>query len=147
LPSYLWMAVVGALATTAWDMMIDPIAVNEGWWVWLDGGPYVPYVENGVPIDNFLGWLGVSFVINLIYRLVADTAPQPRRSLSLSIHGPLMLYSALFLTAAGVAITILRRPEVALVGLLAMGPFIAIGLTNVNLLQRGLASLLGEGWL
>jgi uncharacterized membrane protein len=147
LPSYLWMSVVGALATTAWDMMIDPIAVGEGWWVWEDGGPYVPYVANGVPIDNFLGWLGVAFVINFVYRAIADTVPHPRRSLSLSIYGPLMLYASLFFTAAGVAITILRRPELALVGLLAMGPFIAIALTNVNLVQRGLAALLGEGWL
>jgi len=147
LPAYLWMAGVGALATTAWYMMIDPIAVHQGWWVWLDGGPYVPYVANGVPIDNFVGWLGVSFAINLAYRLIADPAPHPRRSLNLSIYGPLLLYSSLFLTAAGVAATILRRPEVALVGLLAMGPFIAIALTNINLVQRGLAVLLGEGWL
>ena len=28
LPVNMWLAVVGALATTAWDMMIDPIAVN-----------------------------------------------------------------------------------------------------------------------
>ena len=32
-PSLIWPAVIGALATTAWDMMIDPIAVSQGWWV------------------------------------------------------------------------------------------------------------------
>ncbi len=143
LPSYVWMSVIGALATTAWDMMIDPIAVGQGWWVWQDGGPYVPYVNNGVPIANFLGWLGVAFVINLIYRFVADGTPQPHRSLHLSVYGPLMLYASLFLTASGVALTVLQRPEVALVGVLAMGPFIAIALTNVNLVQRGLAVVLG----
>ncbi len=147
LPVYVWMAGVGALATTAWDMMIDPIAVSQGWWVWLDGGPYVPYVAHGVPIDNFLGWLGVSFLINLAYRLVADTVPTPRRSLNLSVYGPLMLYSSLFLTAAGVTITVLGRPEVALIGLLAMGPFIVIGLSNLNLVQRGVTLLLGADWL
>jgi uncharacterized membrane protein len=132
LPSYLWLSLVGALATTAWDMMIDPIAVNSGWWVWQEGGPYVPYVAHGVPIDNFTGWLGVAFVINLVYRLIADSAPQTDRSAYVAIHGPLTLYASLFLTAFGVAITILQRPEVALVGLLAMGPFIAIALTHIN---------------
>ncbi len=75
----IWAAAIGALATTAWDMMIDPIAVSQGWWVWVGGGPYVPYVANGVPIQNFMGWLGVAFVINLIYRKVADgnAATQP----------------------------------------------------------------------
>jgi len=144
--SYLWMALVGALATTAWDMMIDPIAVDQGWWVWEGGGPYVPYLKNGVPIDNFLGWLGVAFLINLLYRLIADGRLQRPRLLSLSVYGPLTLYASLFLTALGVTITILRRPEVALVGVLAMGPFVAIGLTNVNLIQRGLAMLLGSEW-
>jgi putative membrane protein len=146
-PSYLWMAVAGALATTAWDMMIDPIAVSQGWWVWEHGGNYLPYLANGVPIQNFLGWLGVAFVINMIYRLVVDGEPTPRRSLNLSIYGPLMLYSALFLTSFGVTLTVLERPEVALIGLLAMGPFIVIALTNVNLIQRGLSTLLGAGWL
>jgi putative membrane protein len=121
-------SVVGALATTAWDMMIDPIAVNGGWWVWTDGGSYTPYIQGGVPVTNFLGWLGVAFVIQLLYRLIA---PKPRRSSpGLSIHGPLALYSSLFLTAAGVSLTILRRPEVALVGLMAMGPFLAIAIAR-----------------
>jgi uncharacterized membrane protein len=146
-PAYIWMAIVGALATTAWDMMIDPIAVSQGWWVWQDGGAYMPYVANGVPIQNFVGWLGVAFVINLIYRLMGDATPNLRRSLFLSFYGPIMLYASLFLTSAGVAITILQRPEVALIGLLAMGPFIAIVLTNINIIQRGLSTLLGAGWL
>jgi putative membrane protein len=146
-PAYVWMAIVGALATTAWDMMIDPVAVSQRWWVWQDGGAYLPYLSNGVPIQNFIGWLGVAFVINLIYRLIADAIPSPRHSLELSIYGPIMLYASLFLTSAGVTITILRRPEVALIGLLAMGPFIAIVLTNINIIQRGLSTLLGAGWL
>jgi uncharacterized membrane protein len=147
LPLHVWMAGIGALATTAWDMMIDPIAVNEGWWVWHEGGSYRPYLKHGVPIQNFLGWLGVAFVINLIYRFINDTVNTPIRSLHLSITAPITLYGSLFMTSLGVAVTILRRPEVALIGLLAMGPFLLIALTNINLLQKGLATLLGAGWL
>ena len=146
-PAYIWMAIVAALATTAWDMMIDPIAVSQGWWVWERGGNYLPYLANGVPVQNFLGWLGVAFVINMIFRLMVDAESAQRRSLNLSIYGPLTLYSSLFLTSFGVTLTVLQRPEVALIGLLAMGPFIVIALTNVNLIQRGLSTLLGAGWL
>ena len=135
--SLVWLAISGALATTAWDMMIDPIAVQQGWWVWVDGGPYVPYVANGVPIQNFIGWLGVAFVINLIYWLIINQMPQPRRSPYLTGYGPLMLYVSLFMTSSGVAITILRRPEVALIGLLAMGPFLAIGAGILGFVRRG----------
>jgi uncharacterized membrane protein len=136
-----WAAAIGALATTAWDLMIDPIAVSQGWWVWVGGGPYVPYVANGVPIQNFLGWLGVAFVINLIYRKIADGIDEPNRSATLTFYGPLTLYSSLFLTAFGVAITILQRPEVALVGVLAMGPFIIIALTNMPIFLFNLRHL------
>lgn len=129
--SIIWSAIIGALATTAWDLMIDPIAVSQGWWAWVDGGPYVPYVANGVPIQNFMGWLGVAFVINLIYGKIADGIEAPSHSATLSFYGPLILYSSLFLTAFGVVITILRRPEVALIGTLTMGPFIVIALTNL----------------
>jgi uncharacterized membrane protein len=129
--NYIWIAAIGAFATTAWDMMIDPIAVSQGWWIWEGGGPYVPYVANGVPIQNFIGWLGVAFVINLIYRLVVEGIEQPKQSPALSFYGPLVLYCSLFLTAFGVAITNLRRPEVALIGVLAMGPFIVIALSNL----------------
>jgi putative membrane protein len=137
----IWAAAIGALATTAWDMMIDPIAVSQGWWVWVGGGPYVPYVANGVPIQNFMGWLGVSFVINLIYRKVADGMQQPNHSAMLTYYGPMTLYSSLFLTAFGVTITILERPEVALIGMLAMGPFIVIALTNLPLFLLNLRNL------
>ena len=122
---------IGALATTAWDLMIDPIAVSQGWWAWVGGGPYVPYVANGVPIQNFLGWLSVAFVINLIYRKVADGVVETNRSATLTLYGPLTLYSSLFLTAFGVALTVLQRTEVALIGVLAMAPFIIIALTNL----------------
>lgn len=134
-PTAVWMALIGALATTAWDMMIDPIAVSQGWWVWVDGGAYVPYVANGVPVQNFLGWLGVAFVINLIYRVIADGKPQQNHSASLALYGPLTLYTSLFLTSFGVMVTVLGRPEIALVGTLAMGPFIAIGATNISILR------------
>ncbi|NPV86522.1 MAG: carotenoid biosynthesis protein [Anaerolineae bacterium] len=144
LSSFLWLAVVGALATTAWDMMIDPIAVSQGWWVWEKGGAYVPYVANGVPITNFMGWLAVSFVIILLYRLIMLRGAPQRHNMYLSVYGPLLLYAALFLTAFGVTLTVLRRPEVALIGLLAMGPFITIALTHVNLLQHGQATSLSN---
>jgi uncharacterized membrane protein len=144
LPSYLLLGLIGSLATTAWDMMIDPIAVSQGWWVWHGGGEYLPYLSNGVPIQNFLGWLSVSFLINFLYRLISDGRIPQYASIELSIFGPITLYISLFLTSFGVSITILRRPEVALVGLLAMGPFIIISLTNLNLFQRGLATLLGS---
>jgi uncharacterized membrane protein len=139
--SPLWAAAIGALATTAWDMMIDPIAVSQGWWVWVNGGTYVPYIANGVPLTNFLGWLLVAFIINLIYHKVADGDSQPVSSVALSLYGPVTLYASLFLTAFGVTVTVLGRAEIGLTGLLAMGPFLAIALANLPFYLLKLRSL------
>lgn len=142
-PTMVWMALIGALGTTAWDMMIDPIAVSQGWWVWVDGGAYVPYVANGVPVQNFLGWLGVAFVINLVYRLIGDAKPHHNHSINLALFGPLTLYASLYLTSIGVTLTVIHRPEIALVGTLAMGPFLAIGATNMSILRVVFEQLAG----
>jgi hypothetical protein len=50
-------------------------------------------------------------------------------------------YASLFITAMGVALTILQRPEVAMIGTLAMGPFIVIALTNLPLFLFRLRNL------
>ncbi len=55
-------AVVGALLVTTFDLNADPFAAANGWWVWLDGGPYF-----GVPIHNFVGWFFVAFVSYFVH--------------------------------------------------------------------------------
>lgn len=125
--------------------MIDPIAVSQGWWVWHDGGAYMPYLANGVPVQNFIGWLGVSFTINLIYRFILNGRQPLQKTRFLGIHGPLTLYASLFLTSAGVSITVLQRNEVALVGAMAMAPFLAIAGSNLSLLRRGWNVMPGSG--
>ncbi|MEA3486878.1 MAG: carotenoid biosynthesis protein [Thermodesulfobacteriota bacterium] len=147
LPYYVGAAVVGALLTTAWDMMIDPFAVSQGYWVWLDGGPYVPYLESGVPISNYLGWLGTAFVCQLMYRFIMGTGPRPRVSLNISVYGPLMLYFYLFITSAGLTMIIVKRPELGLTALMGMGIIVAVALMRVIPLKRGVITTLGEGLL
>lgn len=63
---------IGALALTAWDVMLDPQMVEEGFWVWADGGPW-----RDVPLSNYAGWLVSSVgVLALLDRLL----PGPGRS-------------------------------------------------------------------
>jgi putative membrane protein len=61
-----------------WDMSMDPLrATLEGRWVWLDGG-----VHFGVPLSNFFGWFGVTwlmfqcFALSL-YRMDEEHLPAP----------------------------------------------------------------------
>ena len=51
-------AIVAALVMTGWDMIMDPGMARAGTWVWERGGPYF-----GVPLRNYMGWLGTTFNI------------------------------------------------------------------------------------
>jgi putative membrane protein len=68
---------------TAWDLVVDPILSGPTVraWVWEGGGAYY-----GVPLRNFLGWIGTTFTIYLLYRSVErrwtlePVGPLPSRS-------------------------------------------------------------------
>lgn len=63
---------LGALALTAWDVMLDPQMVAEGFWVWADGGPW-----RDVPLSNYGGWLVSSVAVMLVLERLL---PAPGRS-------------------------------------------------------------------
>lgn len=144
---YLIMAALGGIATTAWDLMIDPFAVDQGWWIWEEGGPYTPYIATGVPISNFFGWWKVAFVCHLVYRIILETHPKPRRSLYLSVYGPLMLYLHLFIGGLSSILLFLKRPEVAMIGVMSMGALLVIALAKIFLFKQGVAPSPVDEWL
>src|SRR5262245_39169287 len=50
---------LAALWMTAIDLVIDPLAANQlGYWRWARPGVYY-----GIPLQNFIGWFAVSFMI------------------------------------------------------------------------------------
>ena len=69
------LAGLAALIFTSWDLMADPLAVAYGQWTWLEGGAYF-----GIPIRNFIGWLGTSFTIGVAYRFFELSHPATSRS-------------------------------------------------------------------
>ncbi len=54
-----YAALLGAIAMTALDYIIEPVAVALDFWAWK---------YDTIPPTNYLGWVGVSFLIHLIYR-------------------------------------------------------------------------------
>jgi uncharacterized membrane protein len=52
---------LGAVALTAWDVLLDPQMVDEGFWTWDDGGPW-----RDVPLSNYVGWFLVSVVVMVV---------------------------------------------------------------------------------
>ncbi len=64
-PRLLAICALASVIMTAWDLAQDPVwgTVLHGW-VWRDGGPWF-----GVPISNYLGWLGTVFCIYALFAL------------------------------------------------------------------------------
>lgn len=65
-----------ALLASAWmvaiDLVIDPLAAGAlGYWRWFDAGNYY-----GIPLQNFIGWFAISFVIFALLNLSRKTVWQ-----------------------------------------------------------------------
>ena len=72
-------AIVGAAWMTAIDLVIDPLAAGPlSYWHWQGGGWYY-----GIPLSNFAGWFGISFVLLLfLHRRPLQSAGSKRIGLS-----------------------------------------------------------------
>jgi uncharacterized membrane protein len=55
-------AFIGGLILTTLDLSTDPFAEANGFWIWVDQGPYF-----GVPFHNFIGWFATGFITYIIH--------------------------------------------------------------------------------
>lgn len=86
----LWLALITAGVETAWDLSLDPYMTGqEHAWVWPDGGAYF-----GIPIANYFGWMQVTLIVIVIYRLWERRLPwQPLGPVSRRVASlPLIIY-------------------------------------------------------
>jgi bisanhydrobacterioruberin hydratase len=51
-------AVIAAVGCTALDWIIEPVAIELGFWSWAEGLP---------PFQNYVGWFWVSLIVSLAY--------------------------------------------------------------------------------
>ena len=113
-------AALAAVVMTAWDLVLDPLMVAHGHWVWLQGGCYF-----GIPVQNFAGWLGMTFIVCLIYHFcespssVTDRQDAEDRIANLPLWSYTAIGAATSLGCAGFG-----QLVAALVGFLAMAVFL-----------------------
>ncbi len=59
------IAALGGLILTAWDLLMDPLMVHLGYWIWEEPGAYF-----GIPVRNFIGWWVTVALIHLLHEIV-----------------------------------------------------------------------------
>jgi carotene biosynthesis associated membrane protein len=86
---------LGAWFLMVWDLVLDPAMAHESlpiqFWVWHQSGPYF-----GMPIQNFLGWIGTGLVFMAVSRVLwrRDVAPdEAPASYSLLMYAANLLFA------------------------------------------------------
>jgi putative membrane protein len=109
------VAAIGALAMTAWDLVMDHFMVSAGYWVWDVQGPFF-----GIPLQNFWGWWLTVFTSLALYLLLAGSG---RRAGKASLDR--LALGSYWVTALGItALSLISRADaLALIGVFAMLPW------------------------
>lgn len=99
---------VAPLALVAWDLALDPLMVQQGFWSFEHGGAYL-----GVPVSNFVGWYLSGLVLTwLLLRL----EPRLRDEVSPDLRGVFLAQTFLI----GVGLVAFGLPLATLVSVPAM---------------------------
>lgn len=113
-----WSALLTALVVVAWDFAFEPLAVKMGWWSWLRPGDYF-----GVPIENFFGWLMISFAAVFLYKIFFER--ERPEDATLFDYTPVIGYAMLCFFTILTAVNI-NEPVFALISFAGMFPFVCI---------------------
>ncbi len=117
---HLGTAALGGLIITSWDLIVDPLMVQRGHWVWESPGAYF-----GIPVHNFIGWWLTSFVTLSIYLWLRGKTLPPKRLPPLADRQAILLYAITGMsTVIGGWQAGLDAP--AWIGLLAMGVWVTL---------------------
>jgi putative membrane protein len=58
----LMRALLAALLTTAFDFLLEPAAINLGYWTWHG---------DGIPLQNYVAWFSISLATALLFQVLA----------------------------------------------------------------------------
>jgi putative membrane protein len=115
------VAGVGAMIMTAWDLVMDPMMVAGGHWVWEEPGAYF-----GIPIQNYLGWLLTTFVTFWLFLTFGRVHPE--HDSSGNSFKQLAIWSYAIVGISTILTDFLFGLEgPALVGIFAMLPWVLMG--------------------
>lgn len=118
------VAAIGGIIMTAWDIVMDPIMVLGGNWIW--DGSVGSRVFFGIPLQNFWGWWLTTFLTFCVYLFIARK--WARKPIQVLTHRtPLAIYIITGTTSVFSSF-IMGLGGPALAGIFAMAPWMVIGM-------------------
>ena len=105
-------ALIGGWVLASWDLFLDPQMVGEGYWTWSDIGWTLPGID-GIPLQNFLGWLLASIGLMALLNLL------PRKAVGDGV--PILMISWVYFSSVLANLAFFGRPGVAVWGGVCMG--------------------------
>jgi putative membrane protein len=123
------VAALGGIVMTAWDVVMDPMMVRGGHWVWEVKGAYF-----GIPLQNYWGWWLTTFSVFLVHWLVTRRNSDPARAWAeRSLKDDRLAVVSYILTGLS-GILVCLDPDIvselggaALAGFFAMSPWAVMG--------------------
>ena len=118
------VAAVGGLVMTAWDLIMDPIMVAGGNWVWDVKGAYF-----GIPMQNYWGWWLTIFTTFALYLWLFGKGAKPA-----DVRFDRLAAGSYLVTALGIVIAALVTGTggLALIGFFAMMPWVVAGWLKIS---------------
>ena len=109
------VSAVGGLVMTAWDLIMDPVMVFNGHWIWDIEGAY-----HGIPLQNFWGWWLTVFTTYALYLALFRSSVQ-----QVTVVSDRLTVVSYLVTAFGMILPCLftGAGELALIGFFAMIPW------------------------
>jgi uncharacterized membrane protein len=118
------VAALSGVVMTAWDVVMDPMMVFGGNWVWeIEGACF------GIPLQNFGGWWLTTFTAVGLYLLLSKKIPD--KITNIPDRWVVYSYSVTGIAAVATALIVgLGGP--ALAGIFALVPWMVIGFIKTN---------------
>ncbi|MEA3351395.1 MAG: carotenoid biosynthesis protein [Chloroflexota bacterium] len=117
------VAALGGIVMTAWDVVMDPMMVAGGNWVWEVEGAYF-----GVPLQNYWGWWLTSFVTLALFAWLGRIDPTQPTSQPNNFDRLAVFSYAITALGNMIAALLIGLAGPALAGLFAMGPWVMLSL-------------------
>jgi uncharacterized membrane protein len=105
---------LGAVIMTSWDIVMDPVMVLDGHWVW--DGSIAAWPVFGIPLQNYLGWWITAFVTYLIFFWITGRK-------SVEVENPAEYWPVLVIFIATDVASLISAQMLGLVGSALVGFF------------------------